>query len=102
MIQNKSTYNFPNIAIELKERKINTAINNKNNLLTFYNSKMKIKNKINEENHEKSDHNSKYHSKNMILLKKNMSKVKNFDQYVFRKSERENFRILESLHYPIK
>lgn len=101
MIESKSK-NLPNIGIEIKERKINTAINNKNNLLTFYNSKIKLKNKFIEENKEKIEHNSKYHAKNLTLLTKNKSKVKNYDEYAFPKPERGNFRILESSHYPIK
>lgn len=63
---------------------------------------MKIKNKLNEENQEKAEHNQKYHSKNLILLTKNMSKVKNYDGYVFPKTQRGNFSYLESPHFHIK
>jgi len=96
------TKNLPNIAMEVKERKIKTAINNKNNLLTFYNSKSKIKNKLKEESQEKAEHIKKYHWKNMTLLTKTMSKVSNNDENAFLKSQSRSFRNVESPHYPMK
>lgn len=79
---------FPDIIDQKKDRNINTALSCKSDIINYINSKAKIKNKILEESNERFYNIEKNHLKQLIPITKDKSKVKNYDNYIFPKTNR--------------